>query len=171
MGAHVGQSTRIKDSAGKVWTLSRQERRHTRAFEEWARPQVKDPRAVALSATLDLAKEEVAIRKRTDLEPDEKQAMIEALQRQQAVYSKEAMSLAAGELSIDHPQVQSLLRSTEGTCEMLRLLMADAHPDATADDAFALLSDVGQELIEQSIVKAQGTAPKDAAPVPAAGAP
>lgn len=164
MANHVGQSTKIKDSQGRVWTISRQERRHAKQFEEWAKSRIKDPRAVAKDATLDLAKEEVKIRKDASLAADEKEAMVFALRQQQAVYSKSALELASGELSMEHPLVKALAATTDGMSEITRILLADHHPDVTWDDAFALLNDVGQEVIAEAFAKAQGEAPKAEAP-------
>jgi len=128
---HIGRE-QVVEALGRRWKLARWDRGVWKDLLEWARPQVPDP-IEAISKHLDKLPPEVA-----------KYAVDAALKAKRAF------------LSINSPEVQTVLGSLEGISKALYLLLLPHQPNATEDDAYAILMEVGPEEMQKRLAVALG---------------
>jgi hypothetical protein len=159
MAAHVGRETTLDDGAGRRWRLSRLERRHWREFFAWADKVLPDPLDVAERQVERLARRALAVQQDQALDEPTRAALLAANDRQQRQITAQALDQSTSHLSLDSPQVRSLLGSVEGSTELLRLLLQEHQPGASADDAYALLNAVGLGKVHEVFDAAAGAVP------------
>lgn len=131
LAAHVGREQTF-DAAGRTWKLSRWERRVWWELLEWARPQIPDP-VESIAKHLD------------KLPPDVARYAVD-----------KALAASRIFLSINSPEVQSLIESLEGGVRTLYLLLREHQPEATEDDAYRIAISFGHEKLQRLFEVALG---------------
>jgi hypothetical protein len=135
LAAHIGRETEIK-ALGQTWKLARLDRGIWRKWIDWAKTQLPDPVEEALKV-VDRLKPEVA----------------------SAVVQK-ALEEKTSFLSLESPKVAALMRAPEGMMQLLYLLLKKHQPEATEDDAMAIVMEVGEATTHANFDKASGTLPR-----------
>lgn len=116
---HIGRE-QVLEIAGRKWKLSRWERRIWWELLQWARPQIPDPVET--------------IAKHLDKLPDKL-----------ASYAVDkALAASRTFLSVNSPEVDSLLESLEGMVKVLHLLLLEHQPSITEDEAYCLAMHVAK---------------------------
>lgn len=160
---HLGREQVVQGST-RTYRLGRWDRSVWWEFLEWARTKLPDPLDGA-SKMIDTITEQQA-----DLEArmakagkDDKafyQRRIELLSKSADRVLSAALDKRAKYLSINSPEVQSLMSSLEGATYIVMLLMRKGDsPDATEEDAWGLVQDCSPEELGKILTAAAGEVP------------
>lgn len=145
-----GQEQQITTPDGQVWTLSRLELRHIRAWRDWIKSQLGDPLAVVERMAAVMEDESVM-----------------PLLREAEGVRRDLESFSLGCLL-----AQRFMASEEGGAQLVWQLLRPAHPQATLEDAFAVAQVLGKQMAE-AMDRASGSVPngegREASPAPSTG--
>lgn len=149
---------------GKTWKTGRMTLNVIDAFLDWCRPLLPDPLTIA---TNDVLRLERAVRdvQASDAPDADKAAVVATLRRQQEQVTELAFDRATAYLSWTAPEVQGVLRSPRGAARMLYLLLREHQPDVTEDDAWSVLTALGEKQ-RDVFTKASGKVAGDSTPDP-----
>jgi hypothetical protein len=135
----IGRETQF-EFQGKIYILSRLERRILERFRDWIRSQIGDPFAeikALLGAGLDadtakeLIKDAKSVKKQLDV------------------------------FSIGCPLFSEYASTELGQGELLYLMLVDRHPEITREDAFQMWLAMGQAEFAKNIAAANGSPPSE----------
>lgn len=159
---HVGRETTL-DSLGQTWTLSVWTLRVWDDFLTWARTVLPDPLDEAEKSCLRLARQERPVRARLAAAAGPEREALEADLNDLMVLQTRIVELGTQAsrryLSVDSPEVQSLLSSPRGTARLLRLLLAAHHPGIDDDGAFAVQQGADAAQLREALVVVAGKTP------------
>lgn len=159
---HLGREQTVQVGS-RSWTITRWDRSVWWDFLGWARTQIPDPLDAAEKVIAKLLERKADCLHRAraadlDGESARLHALADQFQAQADSVFQGAMDKRANFLSVNSPEVGSLLRSLEGSVKLLHLLIVQHQPKATLDDAYELAAALGQDL-EQVIAVAAGKMP------------
>lgn len=140
-----GRETEAK-ALGQTWRFSRWTLNVLDEFLDWARTQLPDPLEVAEKAIFRLQREARRIRESKEYDDGEKQFLLSTNAQQQSLWADKAMDEATSYLGMGSPQFQSLLNSARGAARLAMLLLRKHHPDIDEETAFAIASEVGDDM-------------------------
>lgn len=144
-----GREQEVTAPDGSRWRLGRLELSRLFAWRDWIARQIGDPYDHA----------EALIKRFGDVLPREEQIAL--------VKEARATALELQGFSMGSPLAQRFLRSEEGLARLVHGLLLAAQPQATLDDAYAVVQALGTEL-DATLAKASGEAPGPNAAAPAA---
>lgn len=151
---------------GQTWTFARWEIDKLDAWTDWARRHLPDP-LVKVTEQIErmmTQEEERTAAARTDAEKQALQVWLARRNRIKDELVNAAVKQAGCYLDFLSSEVQSLLRSLRGLAHLTLLLLRDAHPNVTEEQAFALVAELGQVRIQEVLSATMGYAPPASSP-------
>jgi hypothetical protein len=121
----------------KTWRLGKLSVAAIRGFRAWIKERLGDPFAKVERVLPLLSKEDGLVR----------------------IKEAEAIAEQLESFSMQTPLAKRFMQSEEGIAVLFHQLMLPAHPDATVDDAMALLAELGEEKKAEVLAKAEGSLP------------
>lgn len=141
---NFGKETTVQ-AHGRSWKLARLDLGVIRGFRDWVREQLGDYGAVA-ERFIDKLPADKAMQLVKDVSEVEKQLRGFTLQC---------------------PIAQQYLATESGAAKLVHLLLVKHQPEATEDDAFAIVVELGQEELRKKLEEAKGEVPGGNAGAPA----
>lgn len=162
---HLGREQTVT-VGGKVYQLGRWDRSVWWDFLEWARSQLPDPLDGATKVIERLAEQQAAIEAQlanTKLDKDERSRLSKKANLLAQLCDRTlsaALDKRSTYLSVNSPEVQSLVKSMEGACYLFMLLLRKGSmTDATEDDALDLLKGCDPDTLARIFQTAMGEPP------------
>ncbi len=172
---HIGQEVEV-NALGKTWRLGRLDLGVWDAFFAWGKTVLPNPAEVAHAQVVKLQKEEFALTKRlaalapapdgtapaavgTDEDPEYLRFLLKNNAGEQEFITREGITKASTYLSFGSPEAQSLIGSIRGLSRLFWLLMRKHRPDATEEDAYGVVMELGKANAEGVLDLAGGKVP------------
>jgi hypothetical protein len=167
---HIGKEQTV-EALGKTWRVGRWTRNVWDDFTAWAKDNLPDPlqevessieRMMTLAAKAGTAEEK---------DPAKKAELLRTAQMWEAQADhllRMALDKKTSYLSVNSPEMGSLINSVVGGAQLLHLLLKTHQPDSTVDDAYWIIQELGGERLQAIYQIASGKAPRGNAEAPAA---